>query len=269
MRWCKKVDTYYIVAKQGYRNWLGFTSAYQIQPRRRLRRRRHRWTRKHDQTVGYAGPNRATIERPKYRWWRVSKKRSYLSLGAAGTARKGRKREWKKLGRRDGETQREERQQEESSAESVSVWLSSSRLMYLIRRRVPVRTGGKWGAVAEGKGGRPREGAREGRRMEYIRGILNNFWRLTGATKQLAAVGGQRGHWTEEGPRRLCVLVWQREEKSKERRETRIQKRGDRGKERERGSESGHPLVVRTAFFVRNLPPPCVSPFIWARQEFG
>ena len=58
--------------------------------------------RKHDQTVGHAGPNRATIERPKYRWWRVSKKRSYLSLEAAGTApRKGRKREWKKPGRRD------------------------------------------------------------------------------------------------------------------------------------------------------------------------
>ena len=45
---------------------------------------------------------------------------------------------------------------------------------------------------------RPKKGVREGRRMEYIRGILNNFWRLTGATMVVVEVVGGAG--VRQGP---------------------------------------------------------------------
>ena len=45
---------------------------------------------------------------------------------------------------------------------------------------------------------RPKKGVREGRRMEYIRGILNNFWRLTGARMVVVEVVGGAG--VRQGP---------------------------------------------------------------------
>lgn len=57
--------------------------------------------------------------------------------------------------------------------------------------------------------------------MEYIRGILNNFWRLTGATKQLAAVGDREGRggrgWAlgRKGPQKTFVCSCGKEKSRK------------------------------------------------------
>lgn len=118
---------------------------------------------------------------------------------------------------------------------SVSVRLSSSRLTYLIRRRVPVHEESRGeGEGREGRGG-----------VEYIRGILNNFWRLTEATRWWWR------WWWGMGLLSLCLPP--REEKTlwpERRTKRKVRAKRERERERERRKDAS---VVRVAFFARNL----------------
>lgn len=86
--------------------------------------------------------------------------------------------------------------------------------------------------------------------MEYIRGILNNFWRLTEASHSVVAmVAIVVGH----GPPSLPLSLSLEREKTlcpERRTKRKVRAKGERERERARRKDAS---VVRVAFFARNL----------------